>query len=186
MAPKETRPRNLRVHLRGNRFTLGRVVPRGFLRVISPQTPHIAAGHSGRLELARWIADKTNPLTARVMVNRIWQHHFGRGLVATTDNFGVRGERPSHPELLDWLATRFVESGWSVKAMHRLMVLSDAYRRTRGPPISRDKAPRRRRTRTIGSCRISLAAGYRPRSCAMRCLRSADASIERRAATSRG
>ena len=85
---------------------------------------------SGRLELAQWIASRQNPLTARVMVNRIWQHHFGRGLVATSDNFGVRGERPSHPELLDWLAARFVESGWSVKAMHRLMVLSSTYQQS--------------------------------------------------------
>ena len=85
---------------------------------------------SGRLELARWIASSANPLTARVMVNRIWQHHFGRGLVATSDNFGTRGERPSHPELLDWLASRFVESGWSMKAMHRLIVLSNAYQQS--------------------------------------------------------
>jgi hypothetical protein len=127
MAPKEAAPRDLRVHLRGNRFTLGPVAPRGFPQIVAPYSPHIAAGQSGRLELARWIADKNNPLTARVMVNRIWQHHFGRGLVATSDNFGVRGERPSHPELLDWLAARFVQHGWSVKALHRLIVLSAVY-----------------------------------------------------------
>ncbi len=143
MAPKDSAPRNLRVHLRGNRFTLGATVPRGTLQVVTQSWPMLPASGptlaasatvdpnqlgSGRLELARWIASPANPLTARVMVNRIWQHHFGRGLVATSDNFGTRGERPSHPELLDWLAARFVESGWSMKAMHRLMVLSAAYR----------------------------------------------------------
>ncbi len=152
MAPKETTPRNLRIHLRGNRFTLGATVPRGFVSILASraasatgmnptadQTPSAespgadgarlgrSVSTSGRLELARWIASPTNPLTARVMVNRIWQHHFGRGLVATSDNFGARGERPSHPELLDWLAARFVESGWSMKSMHRLMCLSATY-----------------------------------------------------------
>ncbi|MBC7965089.1 MAG: PSD1 domain-containing protein [Fuerstia sp.] len=131
MAPKETMPRNLRVHVRGNRFTLGATVPRGFVQILAD---HGAPGEnlgdevgSGRLQLARWIASPHNPLTARVMVNRIWQHHFGQGLVATSDNFGTRGARPSNPELLDWLSARFVESGWSVKAMHRLIVLSNAY-----------------------------------------------------------
>ncbi len=139
MAPKDSVPRNLRVHLRGNRFTLGSTVPRGFVQIVDrasqPDSSDQQVGlgsptyeGSGRLELARWIASLANPLTARVMVNRIWQYHFGRGLVATSDNFGTRGERPSHPELLDWLAARFVESGWSMKAMHRLMVLSSAYR----------------------------------------------------------
>ncbi len=151
MAPKETRPRNLRVHLRGNRFTLGDTVPRGVLQIIADRQGEASAAptgsfenasaatspsripdlqfseNSGRLELARWIASPQNPLTARVMVNRIWQHHFGRGLVTTSDNLGIRGERPSQPELLDWLSARFVESGWSVKAMHRLIVLSNAY-----------------------------------------------------------
>ena len=139
MAPKDSVPRNLRVHLRGNRFTLGATVPRGALQLIS-QTSLAQPGGvdlldpnqlgSGRLELARWIASSANPLTARVMANRIWQHHFGRGLVATSDNFGTRGERPSHPELLDWLASRFVESGWSMKAMHRLVCLSTTYQRS--------------------------------------------------------
>ncbi len=128
MAPKEGTPKDLRVHIRGNRHNLGHVTPRRFLQIIA------GAGHaplkttqSGRLELARWIAGKDNPLTARVLVNRLWQHHFGAGLVATSDNFGSRGERPTHPELLDWLATRFIESGWSIKAMQRLMVLSATY-----------------------------------------------------------
>ena len=133
MAPREALPKNLRVHVRGNHFTLGQTVPRGFLQVIAPQVPQIADASSGRLELARWIASRDNPLTARVMVNRIWQQHFGQGLVATSDNFGVRGERPTHPELLDWLASRFMESGWSVKAMHRLIVLSSTYQQQSAP-----------------------------------------------------
>lgn len=128
MAPKEGLPKSLRVHLRGNRFTLGATARRGAIEVADRSGIAIDEEHSGRLELARWIADPRNPLTSRVMVNRIWQHHFGRGLVATSDNFGTRGERPTHPELLDWLATRFIESGQSVKAMHRLIVLSNTYR----------------------------------------------------------
>jgi hypothetical protein len=82
---------------------------------------------SGRLELANWIASRENPLTARVMVNRLWHHHFGRGIVPTPNDFGKQGKPPSHPELLDWLAIRFMDSGWSLKAMHRLMVTSRAY-----------------------------------------------------------
>ena len=85
---------------------------------------------SGRLELARAIASPDNPLTARVMVNRVWQHHFGRGLVGTASNFGALGERPSHPELLDWLARRFVASGWSIKALHREIMLSATYQQS--------------------------------------------------------
>ena len=85
---------------------------------------------SGRLDLARAIASDDNPLTARVMVNRVWQHHFGSGLVATPSNFGTLGERPSHPELLDWLAHRFIASGWSLKALHREIMLSATYRQS--------------------------------------------------------
>ena len=83
---------------------------------------------SGRLELARWLAGPRNPLTARVIVNRVWRWHFGRGLVRSVDNFGKLGELPSHPELLDWLAIRFVEDGWSLKALHRRIMLSATYR----------------------------------------------------------
>ena len=139
MAPKEGTPTDLRVHLRGDRLTLGVAAPRRFLQIIAGEGhAPLATAQSGRLELARWIASQDNPLTARVMVNRVWQHHFGTGLVATTDNFGVRGDRPSHPELLDWLATEFVKSGWSVKAMHRLILLSATYQTERPERRTRD------------------------------------------------
>ena len=128
MAPKEGKPADLQVHIRGNYHNLGEEAPRGFLRIIASENhPPIETEQSGRLELARWIAGSDNPLTPRVMVNRIWQGHFGRGLVATSDNFGSTGETPSHPELLDWLASRFIESGWSIKAVHRLILLSNTY-----------------------------------------------------------
>jgi cytochrome c553 len=128
MAPREGTPTNLHVALRGNRRTPGVLAPRRFLQIV-PGEGHIpiTTSQSGRLELARWIASKENPLTARVMANRVWQHHFGVGLVATSDNFGARGEKPSHPELLDWLAAQLVKSGWSVKALHRLILLSATY-----------------------------------------------------------
>ncbi|MCU1272667.1 MAG: Planctomycete cytochrome, partial [Bryobacterales bacterium] len=115
------------VFLRGNPEAKGEIVPKRFPEVLAgeQQTP-IREG-SGRLELARWLTSPKHPLTARVMMNRIWQWHFGEGLVRTPSNFGVVGERPSHPELLDWLASRFVSSGWSIKSMHRLMMLSNAY-----------------------------------------------------------
>jgi hypothetical protein len=128
MLAAEDNPRNLRIHVRGNHLNPGEEVPRGFLRVFSGGAAKPYTNGSGRLELAEALFAPDNPLTARVMVNRIWKHHFGEGLVRTTDNFGRMGERPSHPELLDYLARRFREGGWSVKAMHREMVLSSAYR----------------------------------------------------------
>jgi cytochrome c553 len=128
MAAKEGVPVNLRVHLRGNRYNLGAITPRRFLQIIAGENqPPLPTTQSGRLELARWIASPDNPLTARVMVNRLWQGHFGTGLVATSDNFGSRGEAPSHPALLDWLAGCFIDSGWSIKSLHRHMVLSSTY-----------------------------------------------------------
>src|SRR5205085_5022786 len=112
------------VFVRGNPGNHGESVPRRYLEVIAgPQRKPFTDG-SGRLELARVIASKDNPLTARVMVNRIWQHHFGEGLVRSVSNFGLRGEPPSHPELLDWLASEFVAQGWSVKQLHHLIVTS--------------------------------------------------------------
>jgi hypothetical protein len=97
---------------------------------------------SGRLELANAIADARNPLTARVAVNRLWQHHFGQGLVRSPGNFGQLGDRPTHPELLDYLAARFVAQGWSLKAMHREMLLTEAYQRSSAAsPAAREKDP---------------------------------------------
>jgi hypothetical protein len=121
------KPKNAHILIRGSRDNPGDEVPRRFLSILSPGGPAPFTGGSGRLELARRIASPTNPLTARVMVNRIWHWHFGRGIVATPSNFGQLGERPTHPELLDYLAARFVESGWSIKAIHREIVLSRAY-----------------------------------------------------------
>ena len=133
--PKGTRHEGFKdahVFLRGNSKRLGKTVPRGVPRVLhgDGEPPVRINEGSGRRELADWLARPDNPLTARVMVNRIWQHHFGEGLVRTPNDFGERGERPSNPELLDWLAARFVESGWSVKAMHRLIMLSSAYQQS--------------------------------------------------------
>jgi hypothetical protein len=122
-----------RVYIRGSYSQPGRVVPRHFPEALAGRQPPSLGASSGRLELARWLARPDNPLTARVMVNRIWQHHFGAGIVRTPSNFGRKGETPTHPELLDWLALRFIETGWSVKTMHRLMMLSDAYRRSSQP-----------------------------------------------------
>ena len=115
------------VFLRGNPESRGVAVPKQFPVVLAgnEQTP-VRSG-SGRRELAEWLADPANPLTARVIVNRIWQGHFGQGLVRTANNFGVAGERPTHPELLDWLAAEFLARGSSIKAMHRLIMLSSAY-----------------------------------------------------------
>jgi hypothetical protein len=124
----EGEPVNLHVYLRGNPDKEGDVAPRRFLRILAGDNPPPFAQGSGRLELARAIASPKNPLTARVLVNRVWQHHFGRGIVGTPSNFGKLGERPTHPELLDHLATRFIASGWSIKALHREILLSATYR----------------------------------------------------------
>ena len=120
-------PKNLRIRIRGSMENLGEEAPRAFLSVLSEKEPAAFQKGSGRLELAEAIASPANPLTARVMVNRIWQSRFGTGIVATSSNFGQLGEKPSHPELLDYLAARFVEQGWSMKALHREILLSSVY-----------------------------------------------------------
>lgn len=128
------------VFLRGKPENKGEQVQPQFLQILAgPERKPFSKG-SGRLELAQAIADKRNPLTARVMVNRVWQHHFGNGLVRTPSDFGTRGEAPTHPALLDWLAHTFVEEGWSLKKLHRLLVLSCAYQQS-----SADKAVARQR-----------------------------------------
>jgi len=117
------------IYVRGNPYAPSTVVPRGAVRVASwDKFPAIPAGQSGRLQLADWLADKRNPLTARVTVNRIWQKLFGTGLVPSVDYFGARGDVPTHPELLDHLATRFMRGGWSQKQFIRALVLSRTYR----------------------------------------------------------
>jgi len=119
---------NAKVQIKGDPERLGREVPRRFIEILGGQSLASDSKGSGRYALAEWIADPDNPLTARVMANRIWQHHFGKGLVQTPSDFGRQGKPPTHPELLDWLAKRFVESGWSLKSMHRLILSSHAYR----------------------------------------------------------
>ena len=118
-------PENEFVFIRGNHRALGDEVPRRFLEVLDGRP--VTSG-SGRLELAQRLTDPANPLVARVMVNRLWKHHFGHGIVRSVDDFGLMGQPPTHPELLDYLASEFVQQGWSIKQMHRLMVLSSAYR----------------------------------------------------------
>jgi len=118
---------NPRILLRGNAATRGAEVPRQFLGVLSGRDRQPFSHGSGRMELARAIASPDNPLTARVAVNRVWLHHFGAGLVRTPSDFGKRAETPSHPELLDWLALRFVADGWSLKKLHKLIVTSAVY-----------------------------------------------------------
>ena len=144
-----TQPRNIYVQIRGNYVSPGEEAPAQFLRIIAGEkaanfvstAPNPAdklepaktrfgstRSASGRLELANWLTDGKHPLTARVFVNRVWQHHFGEGIVRSVDNFGKLGDRPTHPELLDWLAHEFVTHGWSVKHLHRVILLSAAYR----------------------------------------------------------
>jgi hypothetical protein len=123
-------PRNSPIFIRGQVETKGEVVPRRFLEVLSgPTRPEFQEG-SGRLDLARAIASKDNPLTARVMVNRVWMHHFGEAFVPTPDDLGVQSEKPSHPELVDWLSSYFMDNGWSLKKLHRLVMLSSVYQQS--------------------------------------------------------
>ena len=127
----EAEPTTIRVNIGGDPHTLGEPVPRGFVQVLFPDDaslPNIGDHESGRLQLTQWMTRPDNPLTARVMANRIWQHLFGRGIVATVDNFGKTGRQPTHPELLDYLAVQFQDQEWSVKSLIREIVLSRTYR----------------------------------------------------------
>lgn len=124
------RPQNSPVLIRGETGNRGPVVPRQFLEVLSGPTRVPFTNGSGRLELAHALVSKDNPLTPRVMVNRVWLHHFGEGFVPTPDDLGTMSEPPSHPELLDYLASRFVEEGWSLKKLHRLIMLSSVYQQS--------------------------------------------------------
>ena len=124
----EGTPGNARIQVRGEPDRPGAEVPRGFLAALGGGPLPKETEGSGRLELAHWLTQPTHPLTARVMVNRIWQYHFGQGLVKTPNDFGTRGQPPTHPELLDHLANAFIRSGWSIKAMHRLILASATYR----------------------------------------------------------
>ncbi|WP_010586667.1 PSD1 and planctomycete cytochrome C domain-containing protein [Schlesneria paludicola] len=123
----EGTPRNARIQIRGEPDQPGAEVSRGFIKVLGGGTLPTEAKGSGRLELAQWITRADNPLTSRVMANRIWQNHFGTGLVKTSNDFGVRGLKPTHPELLDHLAQEFVRGGWSIKNLHRLILRSATY-----------------------------------------------------------
>jgi hypothetical protein len=155
---------NCQVQLKGDPKRLGSEVPRRFLQVMGGHELPAEAKGSGRLELANWIARKDNPLTARVMVNRLWQQHFGRGLVATPNDFGKQGQPPTHPELLDWLALRFMESGWSVKAMQKLMVMSRAYQVASQEPGVRNQESEDREQKTEDSADNPQSAIRNPQS----------------------
>ena len=131
LAVSEYPTKDVRVHLRGDYQTLGDTVPRRLPPAIAGQIQQpMPKDQSGRLEFARWIASEKNPLTARVFVNRLWRWHFGRGIVPTPDNYGTLGEKPTHPELLDYLALEFIHSNWSIKSMHRLIMESATYQQS--------------------------------------------------------
>jgi hypothetical protein len=136
-------PEDAKVHIRGSIRNLGAPVPRGFIQAaMRSNAPAIPTDASGRLQLAQWMTSREHPLAARVMVNRVWHWIFGAGIVRTTDNFGSTGEAPSHPELLDYLAVKFMEDGWNLKRLVKEMVMSRTYRmasRTSFPTRSGDE-----------------------------------------------
>ncbi len=131
-----TKIEDARVQYKGDPAKTGSVVPRRFPSALGGYGLAADETTSGRLSLARWIASSANPLTARVMVNRLWLYHFGQGLAPTPNDFGKQGKPPTHPELLDWLAWRFIDSGWSIKAMHRLIMQSHVYQLAAAPDPS--------------------------------------------------
>src|SRR5258707_8967777 len=123
-------PRDMPVFVRGEPTNRGPIAPRKFLSVLSYGKDEPFKDGSGRLELARRIASRDNPLTARVLVNRVWQWHFGQAIVRTVSDFGTRSEPPTHPEMLDWMATWFMDNGWSLKKLHKLILLSATYQQS--------------------------------------------------------
>ncbi len=143
------------INIRGNPQKLGEVALRHVPPVVrGPQTPQFTPMESGRRELAQWMTDTKNPLTSRVMVNRIWRWHFGQGLVKSTDNFGLLGEKPTHPELLDWLSLRFTDGGWSVKKMHRLMLSSSTWQQDSTPHAPREENQLAERDENYGRMKV--------------------------------
>ena len=128
------------IHIRGRYDRLGALVPRRFPKVLAGDAQPAITKGSGRRELAAWVSSVENPLTAKVMANRLWQGHFGEGIVRTANNYGKLGTPPTHPELLDWLAQEFVRSGWSVKEMHRRIMLSSTYRQSSAADSATAKA----------------------------------------------
>jgi hypothetical protein len=150
-------PYQPRVFLRGNPNRLGEEVSRRFLSRLDSAGQPFSRG-SGRLELAEKIVDPTNPLTARVIVNRLWMHHFGAGLAATTSDFGLRGEPPSHLELLNWLASELVESGWSLKHIQRLIVTSAVFRQSSAASPSAERDVENRLLWRMNRRRLSFEA----------------------------
>ncbi|MCH2200612.1 MAG: DUF1549 domain-containing protein [Fuerstiella sp.] len=129
MGVTEDTPEDLRIHLRGSHIVLGDVAPRRFPRIIGGlDSPEVDTQQSGRLQLAQWMTQPGHPLVGRVIVNRVWHWRFGRGLTPSVDNFGLLGQPPTHPKLLDWLTRRFIEGDGSLKQLHRIMMLSSTYR----------------------------------------------------------
>ena len=148
----------------GDLSSRGERVEPGFLQAVAgndkpAEIPFVGGSSGRRLALAEWIASPANPLTARVMVNRLWQHHFGEGIVRTPSDFGINGDRPSHPELLDYLATQFVEKKWSLKAMHKMMVLSNSYRQATENPAQRNLRQGRSEESTAVADELDAAGG---------------------------
>jgi hypothetical protein len=163
-AVAEDQPVDQRVFLRGSPDNKGEPVPKRFPVILAGEASPPIASVSGRRELAEWLASDQNSLPARVMANRLWQGHFSQGLVRTPNNFGFAGERPSHPELLDWLATELIAQGWSLKQMHRALMLSNTYQQSiASTPAKREKDPDNRllshfplRRKTVEEIRDSL------------------------------
>lgn len=152
------KPYDAKVFIRGNAENLGADAPRQFLSILSGTSPEpFPAGTSGRLELARSIVDPSNPLTARVIVNRVWHWHFGEGIVRTPSDFGMQGEAPTHPELLDYLAARFVREGWSLKKLHSWLMLSTTYQQDSRPvPGAEQRDPENRLWRRMNPRRLEF------------------------------